>query len=463
MVHDIQYFRLEIDKVRTRAINRAWSAPPRRDAQTVFRADVDPQSVSIDAWANALLHIEAKHGIPLTISGGGYGCFSFSVATLHSDAERLVRAVETAPDVQRLLDQAGASSMEVWKHEGDKSTMETLVPAASYPCIIATNRQIRPQLLGGRTSVDIFGNDEGENLIAGQAKIWVYDPRTAGQRPSPWERVWRRWVTGSRALSSIGVEHSDVTIGELPDLIEAIQATSKVISPRSRLTVFVHGYNQPISAAVEAVGRLVHNVRFDQIGAIPIIYCWPSRGALQAYFSDGERAAGSELKLRSLLERIIATKGRPIVDVLAHSHGCQLTLRSFVAFSRDHAATVRNLIFVAPDVHNSLFSEYLPQIEEKVDRITLYFSLGDLALWVSSVFKTARLGSQPRLPDRSRNLDVIDASFVKAYLLGHSYHIGSPEVHEDIRGLFDGNPPAQRRLLQKDREDTRKWRIQPTH
>src|SRR5207253_6181276 len=65
-------------------------------------------------------------------------------------------------------------------------------------------------------------------------------------------------------------------------------------------------------------------------------------------------------------------------------------------------------------------------------------SPGDLALWMSSLWKTKRLGSQPEIPEGG--VDLIDASFLRTNVMGHDYHIGCAEMHEDIRGLLDGHP-----------------------
>ena len=120
-----------------------------------------------------------------------------------------------------------------------------------------------------------------------------------------------------------------------------------------------------------------------------------------------------------------------------------------------------DLIYVAPDVDQPLFEQRLGRVLHHAARITSYFSRHDLALRLSGrVFEGPRQGAAPVTSDESP-LDLIDASAIKADLLGHAYHEHATELHQDLRELLELKSPDQRRLLIRDEAEPRLWRLRP--
>jgi esterase/lipase superfamily enzyme len=214
--------------------------------------------------------------------------------------------------------------------------------------------------------------------------------------------------------------------------------------------------------SVKLFANFIHMVRYDQIETIPVLFSWPSAGSAAAYLSDAPRAERSEQKLAELVTAMaLNSHPVPLIDLIAHSHGTKLTFGSVLMPSERGAVTLQNLVFVAPDLDGKLFEQRLPELRDRAKSITVYYSESDIALTVSSWLQSHRLGKNPRLTlPRIDDIDIVDASFLSADWLGHSYHIGCPEMHDDIRGLLEGQPAHRRQLLRRD-EKSQVWRLLP--
>jgi esterase/lipase superfamily enzyme len=462
MVHGINYFASEVGKIRAVAINRGWTPPPESETQIFIRSGDDPREIDVDVWASVLNHIETHHQIPLTISGGGYGCFAVAATSELKNAPRLTRAVETDKELQRLLDRIRARFVEVWRYFGGKSELELLNPRRSYRCIIATNRKPKAVLrVGDKISLGSFSQEDSD-LTLGEVSLWVYDPRQAESPTGVGKRLWRKFVGPPSAIHQI--EYSDVSV-IAPTDIHHVAAQLQPDRQSPNFNLYIHGYGTPIHDAVNAYGHFIHKTRFDQISTIPVLFIWPSRGKIIPYLKDTDTAQVSEAALTQLID-LLSTARTSTIDILAHSHGTKLAMRSLITPSdsanRAQAASIRNLIFVAPDIANGFFNARFVNAKKRARHITVYFSRGDAALTVAGWFQTARLGKIPDLPKAAvEDTDFVDASSLNSDWLGHSYHICCAEMHEDIRGLLDGVPAQKRRLLVQQGGDARMWRLLP--
>jgi esterase/lipase superfamily enzyme len=466
MAHDLNYFASEIGKFRATAINRGWTAPPEINAQIYFRSSDDPRDVDVEAWASALHYIETHHKIPLTISGGGYACFAVTATSELSNAARFVSAVEKDMALQSHLDRIRAKVVEIWQYFGGKSSMEIVAPMRSYPCIVATNRKPNTALRAGdQVALGSFTKEEDE-LILGKLGLWVYDPRNTTTPPGVMNRLWRKFIGPPSALQQVVYSGLSVIT---PSELHEIAAKNQPDKQRLDFNIYVHGYATTFDSAVNTYGHFIHKVRYDQLTTTPILFCWPSSGKAIPYLKDTDIAQESEVALTQLID-LLSTKQAPAptVDILAHSHGTKLTLRSLITPSSKsapgaHPASIKNLIFVAPDMATGFFNKRFASAKQRARFITIYFSRGDIPLTIASWFQNARLGKLPDFPSSAiEDTDFIDASSLNAEWLGHSYHIGCKEMHEDIRGLLDGTPAQTRRLLiPQPKSDARIWTLLP--
>ena len=157
---------------------------------------------------------------------------------------------------------------------------------------------------------------------------------------------------------------------------------------RSKVLVFVHGYNNRFD---EAVYRLAQIVQDSKAPVVPVLFSWPSRGllSLQAYKDDLENAHQSRGALKQLLEMIALNGNVKEVTVLCHSMGCWPTLDALRPKDK-----VKNMLLVAPDVDIDVFHKEIHQIGHPRPRIALFVSQDDHALMLSKSIwgGKARLG-----------------------------------------------------------------------
>jgi len=113
-----------------------------------------------------------------------------------------------------------------------------------------------------------------------------------------------------------------------------------------------------------------------------------------------------------------------------------------------HAATLRQVVFAAPDVDAETFSHIAAAFRHQAERFTLYSSSRDLALKASHIFH-----GYPRAGDAGDDLvvingiDTIDASLADTSLIGlrHSYFGAKRSILNDIFALVQhGHGPTHR-------------------
>jgi len=175
---------------------------------------------------------------------------------------------------------------------------------------------------------------------------------------------------------------------------KAISAEAKT-SGRSRVLVFVHGFNNRFD---EAVYRLAQIVQDSKAPAIPVLFSWPSKGVvrLAAYKDDVQAANDSRSAFKQLLSVIAANPSVKEITVLCHSAGCWPGLEALgprsIRFSS--RGQVKNVLLVAPDVDVDVFRTEVQQTSKPRPRIALFASRDDRALKMS-----ASIWGKPRLGD----------------------------------------------------------------
>jgi len=132
---------------------------------------------------------------------------------------------------------------------------------------------------------------------------------------------------------------------------------------RSKVLVFIHGFNTRFDEAVYRLAQIVHD---SNAPAIPVLFSWPSRGEVRlvAYTSDRESANSSRDALERLLDTISQNPNVKEITVLAHSMGCALTLdalRARAIRSGSAGDKIKNVLLVAPDLSVDVFPTAIQQ------------------------------------------------------------------------------------------------------
>jgi esterase/lipase superfamily enzyme len=219
-------------------------------------------------------------------------------------------------------------------------------------------------------------------------------------------------------------------------------------SPSKDLFIFVHGFNNTFEDAARRAAQMAYDLDFD---GTPVLYSWPSRGSMMAYFADEATVQVSGEKMAEFLDTVVTQSGAGRIHVLAHSMGNRALIEALKTFLANRAPENRQrvfgqIVFTAPDVDRDYFIDAIKSLHGAADRITLYASGNDYALRSSQFFHDApRAGTAGDFIVKLAGLDTIDMSAVPADALGHSYFAAnSGAIYDIFRLLWRGDPPRQR-------------------
>jgi esterase/lipase superfamily enzyme len=201
-----------------------------------------------------------------------------------------------------------------------------LVPSAQsatggsrVPIFVATTR--------ARSTADV-----GEMFNGERAQEVSYASITVSIPPDSARKVgqiqWPTSVPGDPGRDFVTVSADHISEQSFNSAISTLARSTG----RSRVLVFVHGFNNRFD---EAVYRFAQIVQDSKVPVIPVLFSWPSRGlvSLAAYKEDVESANYSRSALQQLLGVIAHNRDVREVTVLCHSMGCWPALEGLRAQS----------------------------------------------------------------------------------------------------------------------------------
>jgi esterase/lipase superfamily enzyme len=255
----------------------------------------------------------------------------------------------------------------------------TLLPAAvaetegtsTVRLLVATSR-IRSATDDG----SMFGTERADQ--ASYASIGVSIPPDAARKIG--QVQWPTSLPGDprQSFVTVSADHLDKR-----SFTAALSAAAKGRA-RGKVLLFVHGFNNRFDEAVYRFAQIVHD---SGAPAVPVLFSWPSRGAvsLRAYRDDLESATASRDVVDDLLESIAQSPNVKEVTVLCHSMGCSLTLQAL--WSRASrigkvGAKIKNVLLVAPDIDVDVFRKKMHEMQAR-PRFALFLSQDDGALKLS--------------------------------------------------------------------------------
>ncbi|MFC3133400.1 alpha/beta fold hydrolase [Microbaculum marinum] len=113
-----------------------------------------------------------------------------------------------------------------------------------------------------------------------------------------------------------------------------------------------------------------------------VVWCWPSMGDNPGYNYDSESVEWTRYNFLAFIDSLLSSNLIKSVNVISHSMGGRLGIASYESF-RNSPEKLRNIVFVAPDVPQSTFSQR-SQFYANIGRLkTLYAGKMDKALLVS--------------------------------------------------------------------------------
>jgi esterase/lipase superfamily enzyme len=272
------------------------------------------------------------------------------------------------------------------------------------------------QAAEGSTNIRILAatnrrrTDGGDMFNGERAAEMSYAAVTVGVPPAPdgseqIQALTSLTGTSPRNFVTVGADYLDQRA-----FSAAISSTAKQTG-RTRVLIFVHGFNNRFDDAVYRFAQVVHD---SQAEGIPVLFTWPSRGELRlnAYAYDRESAIYSRDSLERLLDTLAANRDVKEINILAHSMGNWVTLEALrsKAIGGGKAGIghkIKNVFLVAPDVDVDVFRTQIARMGNARPRFALFVAQDDKALSVSQWI----WGGMPRIgdinPDQEPYRDVL--------------------------------------------------------
>jgi esterase/lipase superfamily enzyme len=249
----------------------------------------------------------------------------------------------------------------------------------------------------GTTRVPIFiattrerATDSGEMFSGERAAAVSYAAVTVSIPPDAARKIgevqWPTSIPGDPRTNFVTVSAEYI---EKQAFTLSIAAMMKQTG-RTKVLVFVHGFNNRFDEAVYRFAQIVHD---SKVPVIPVLFTWPSRGEirLRTYNYDRESANYSRDALESLLGMLTSYPAVTEVNLLAHSMGNWVALEALRGRSIRGGQTaasikadkLKNAMLVAPDVDVDVFRAQIQRMGPARPRIALFVSQDDSALRLS--------------------------------------------------------------------------------
>ncbi|WP_246724677.1 alpha/beta hydrolase [Rhizobium phaseoli] len=311
---------------------------------------------------------------------------------------------------------------------------EPILSTSKVDLLVATTRQTDV------ASGEMFSGERGKALSF--ANVVVSIP--PGEAHKSGEVEWPKKTPGNPATDFVTVK------AERLDLERARQwvRSDAAATPKRRVLVFVHGFNNRFDDAVFRSAQFVHDAGTP---IVPVLFTWPSRGSIFAYGYDRESTNFSRDGLEQVLNLLAKDQTVAEITILAHSMGNWLTLetlRQMAIRDRRLPAKIKDVMLAAPDVDVDVFANEIDDMGSPRPNFTLLVSQDDRALALSRRLwgSTARLGAIDPTAEpyktqlAAHNITVIDLTKRSSSDgLNHGKFASSPELVALIGGrLEDG-------------------------
>lgn len=403
-----------------------------------------PDHVSLEAVEAFVDYVRDVHRVDLSLIAGGYGCFDLGFGAHAPSSTLLERAIAEDERLHTHLNLIGVHTVSLKTPSGQWDY------CAYYDMrvAVATNRSAgTPAYSDEYGVVSAFGNELSDSMHYAIADVSVVDLTRGQSRERFLRRVWR--------IAKFGVfgrrtRPCRVVVRRLAPMPEAaFKSTVKSLANTGALLT-VHGYANDFDDALRSCALGDYLIRLEQLGLVPVLFSWPSRGSVVAYTPDENQARNSQRPFLDVLHIVADATSGKTMHLLAHSHGNMVVVSALgEAYCKIAATPLARLVLVEPDVDQKYLEQRVPDVLSASKHVTLYHSRNDRALWFAErLFASVRAGvagaSAASVSAAGSRLEVIDASGVAAGLSRHAPHLDSPEVIRDIHDVLQGTSPLAR-------------------
>ncbi|MBZ9655999.1 alpha/beta hydrolase [Phyllobacterium lublinensis] len=243
---------------------------------------------------------------------------------------------------------------------------------------------------------------------------------------------WPRRLPGDPERSFVTTAVDTINVGDIRTWYRSHATSGR------RVLIFVHGFNTRFEDAVFRFAQIVHDSRAE---VTPVLFTWPSRGALLDYNYDRESTNFSRSELGYVIQQAVKSPDVSEITIVAHSMGSwpvMEALRDMAMQDRRISPKITDVVLASPDLDIDVFRKQLIDIGQDRPHISIFVSANDRALRLSRLIsgQMTRVGAVD-LTNAAYKAQLEEASGITVYdltalrngdSLNHAQFATSPEV-----------------------------------
>ncbi|MEX4004162.1 alpha/beta hydrolase [Paraburkholderia sp. EG285A] len=301
----------------------------------------------------------------------------------------------------------------------------------------------------------VFSAEHAPAITYGSVDVSIPQHHATGRIESPplWRVFADRDPTRDVTVLKVAVTPYDQFRDELRS--KALNASTPSV------LLFIHGYNVSFEDAAMRTAQMARDLQF---AGAPVLFSWPSRANLFAYFNDEAAIERAQDDIEHFVTQVLAATPGANLYVIAHSMGNRGMTRALVGFARAHpeqAGRIREVILAAPDIDTDVFVHQIaPSLVAIGAPVTLYASSTDHALRISeAIHGGPRAGDSGDSMVLLRGIETIDVTNVDTDLTGHSYVGDQRTILSDLYYIVRNDTRASGRfgLTRQTRNGSEYW------
>lgn len=160
--------------------------------------------------------------------------------------------------------------------------------------------------------------------------------------------------------------------------------SGKDISITDDTIIYVHGYNYSFQESLFQIAGIVAD---GELREVPILFSWPSEGAVTGYIADRDAATYARDDLVELLGHLKSRRSNANITLFGHSMGAWLVVEALrqlkLSGHEDVLRRISQVVLAAPDIDIDLFKRQVETIGPLARPIIVLNSTDDRALAIS--------------------------------------------------------------------------------
>lgn len=266
-----------------------------------------------------------------------------------------------------------------------------------------------------------FGPERGSRTTVGELFFFTRDTSFTGMLASTMNGTW--------TIDAVKPVTTDQPAQVLPRLLGG-----------KLPLLYTHGYNETFESAATSLAQLAGGIAFP---GQPVLFSWPSRGALLDYGYDRESALWSRDAFEDCITALVKDESLQRVHLVAHSMGTLLTVETLrqirTRVGEAYDSRFGAIVLAAPDIDLDLFTSSVTRLGPLAEKITVITASNDRALELSQSIAggVSRVGAADRAPLEKLGVKVVDATNFGSGLIRHDIFLSDPDVRAVVKRAIE--------------------------